>query len=304
MTSLSLQPPSCHDLDLNSVKAICGKSEQVMVYGLKSCEYETVIQILRLDENSPIKKIFTWTTGSQAMGRPYNWKNTTTLENGDIQVLQYEVDNDHTRSFIARPCKNALTMLVLENYKRIEEGREIIPLLFCIDIDRNPDPMTMDKIASRGLPEKITRKELRRAYKLCTHPNPKIRKAAQETLKFAKMKLVKDHDYVMEKIPAPWADSKKTAKLWKAREASASSKKKADKVNWRKQLEMHIAAYDKTRKKEDSSPSSAPVLATLFSSLSSSCLSIFSCASCTSDDSERSVPKKSEDTSFQMLSSF
>lgn len=304
MTSLSLRPLSCEDLDLNSVKAICGKSEQVMVYGLKSCEYETVIQILRFDENSPFKKIFTWTTGSQAMGRPYNWKDVTTLERGDIQVLRYEIDNDHTRSFIARPCKNALTMLVLENYKRIEEGREIIPLLFCIDIDRNQDPMTMDKIASRGLAEKITRKELRRAYKLCTHPNPKIRKAAKETLKFVKMKLVKGHDYVMEQIPAPWADTKKAAKLWKARESSASSKKKDDTVNWRKQLETHIAAYDKSRKKEDSSMSSAPVPASIFSSIWSGCLNIFSCASCASESSESRYEKMRKDTSLQTLSLF
>jgi hypothetical protein len=123
-------------------------------------------------------------------------------------------------------------------------------------------------------------------------------------LKFVKMKLVKGHDYVMEQIPAPWADTKKAAKLWKARESSASSKKKDDTVNWRKQLETHIAAYDKSRKKEDSSMSSAPVPASIFSSIWSGCLNIFSCASCASESSESRYEKMRKDTSLQTLSLF
>lgn len=243
----SFLPSYCQRLDIDSVRGICKGSDQVMVYGAKQCQYERVSEILTemsTEENPPFGKVFKWESGFPFMDAELR----KTLEGRIMHALNFELDLTNMRnSFVGRPCKNALTNLVLENYKRIEEGRAIIPLLFCIDVDKNQSQITMDGIASRDS-QAITLRELRRAYKLCTHENPKVRKAAEETLKFIKMKLIGDESYAMEQIAAPWADAEKASDLWKARVATSRSTKKAENVNWKMQFDKHVADFDKAQK--------------------------------------------------------
>jgi hypothetical protein len=228
---------------MDSVSAICKGANQVMVYGGGHCQYKEVTDCL--DDQaylygSRIQKVFSCLVAGSL--RVYH---TTTLEGRNMNIIKYVQDLSHPK-VIARACKAALTDLVLENYKRIKEGEEIIPMLFCIDIDGNPKPYTAESICSREQAhnQQITHTELRRAYKLCTHKNPAIRRAALATFKFVKLEHQGGRTYALKQIPAPW-ESSKFAKNWKKREKSSSSKPKPDSVNWRKQLESCVEAYDR-----------------------------------------------------------
>ncbi len=249
MTSLSLdcsRPgalPECYALETHSIKEIC-KGNQVMVYGLAACKYQDVFLILdriKLRKRPPFRRVYNCTISNGKGDPSQHW----TLEGRNMRCIDY-AKSDRLPQEISRPCKTALTSLILENYKRIEEGRSVIPLVFCIDIDGGTQLPTMKDIADSSN-HGITMKELRRAYKLCTHENPKIRRAAEETLKFVKLKYVGKNTYGMKQIDAPWANKTEAAELWKARTSASRSRPKDKSVNWRSQLEAHVAEYDKDR---------------------------------------------------------
>lgn len=257
VSTISGPLPGCEKLDIDSVKKIC-KSNQVMIYGVAHCKYGDVFKILDdlAWEGKSFDKVFNWVIANKRI-RPERRK---TYEGRDMGLINYETSYYYPQT-TSRPCKTAITDLVLENYKRIEEGKKAIPLIFCIDIDGNPQSLTMKHIAAPSS-QGITIKELRRAYKLCTHENPKIRRAAEETLKFVKMKYQGDKTYAMEQIPAPWTDANEAAKLWQARKSASISRAKEGRVNWRSQLEVRISEYEKTQSDITRPPILLPTLTT------------------------------------------
>lgn len=208
MSSLSLTPtePRSKFLDPDSVIQVCGEADQVMVYGWNHCKYKEVrdaISEMACLEHFPIKRIFDYT-----MGNPFK-EACRTLEGRDLNNLVFEGTEVYTTPIdvelpidlvakvVPRTCKTAITNLVLENYKRILEGETPIPLLFCVDIDGNPQPFTIDKMTSKDLHfnTQITYKELRRAYKLCTYGDSRIRLAAEKTFKFVRLRKIGDESY-------------------------------------------------------------------------------------------------------------
>jgi len=230
---------TCSKIDINSVKKICTNSDQVMVYGPRYCQYFEVQAVLE-NEKDTFKNVFAWTIAD-----PYS--RDTTAEGRILNTISYEPSTDETQQF-SRPCKTAIVDLVLENYKRIEEGLPVIPLLFCMEIEGDKRLITMEDIASRDYSGTMTVKELRRAYKLFAHENPKIRKAAAETFRFARLKYKGDETYAFEPISAPWADAAKAKTLMDARKKSSKSKPKKPNVNWKAQLDAQIKEYESQKK--------------------------------------------------------
>lgn len=237
MTSItSSRPQKCASLDVDSVKAICKGSEQVMVYGWRHCKYLDVIRILRemsSKEGSPVKKVFDWNAGSTTL----IGDDPRTLEGRKINLIAYQRSSE-TPQITSRPCKTGMTDLVLENVKRLREKRAPIPLIFCQDIDGNPHEFVPTDMISKNanFNNAYTHKELRRAYKLCTHENEEIRKAALQTFKFVRLKNVSNETYALQPIDAPW-ETPYFSEFWKVRKGLSTSKPKADNENWRKQLE-------------------------------------------------------------------
>jgi hypothetical protein len=134
---------------------------------------------------------------------------------------------------------------LLENMKRIQEKLPVIPVLFCIDIDDNPKPLSIETLCSKqkNMNRQITHKELRRAYKLSTHENPAIRQAAAETFRFVKLAYWKEEGtYFLKQIAAPW-DSPKFASCWAARKKQSTSKPKPAETNWRKSLDKEVSKH-------------------------------------------------------------
>jgi hypothetical protein len=247
MTSLLLA------LDKTSLLTICKGANQVMVYGSKQCKYEEIARSLRgmtKEETFPLKKVLTWCVANDGSDSTEK----STAEGRKMDVIPFDNPGFFPQS-TSRPCKTALTDLVLENYKRKREGKALIPLLFCIDIDKNPYPLSAEEMLTkdRDLNNLIFHKEMRRAYKLCHDPkvDPKIRAIAQETFKFVKVTVDKDKTHAFQQVQAPWSSAKEPSKVsdefaieLELRKEESVSRAKPAYACWRTQLARRAAAFD------------------------------------------------------------
>lgn len=240
----------------NSLHKVGKGSDQTMIYGWAHCCYYVMKDFTEraiAQKSSPIKKIYSYGVGKPNVSDQDVGK-VTTLEGRRMNLLKSKTSLDVLKNTY-RECKTAITNVVLENYKRQQEGLPLIPIVFAIDITKNPRPTNVQNICSKyyKLNKQITHKEIRRAYKLCSHPNPKIRAIACQTFKFVKVCMDTNGSATLEQIPAPWADSIDSphrdsyafTSSWKARKKESSSAPKPDKYNWRKQLEKQVACYDR-----------------------------------------------------------
>lgn len=160
---------------------------------------------------------------------------TENIENPKTEKVFKELTktNNEIKKFLdkGRCFKNGLTNIVLENAKRIENGEErnIIPLIFCIDVIDDGKRKARDRITAQKVFSKeesddrwlgwdynrlFTNKELRRAYKLCHHSNEKICYAARKTIKLVSL-VAQDKNspkkYHLMSQELPWYKSKKAA---------------------------------------------------------------------------------------------
>lgn len=245
-----------------SLIEMCEGSEQVMIYGWQNCGYSFVAQSLREEcenEEFPLQRIFDHTVGDYLAAGEV----CTTLEGRKFNHTHFESDEsyqnrlgNHSEGVVAetpilkkslqRECKAALTNVVIENYKRVAEELPLIPVIFFIDADGNTRPFRMDHMTSKESQynDQYTYKELRRAYKLCTHENQKLREVAQATFRFAKLRNIEEGEWEAEPVPAPWANSQ-FASLWEQRKKISKSKPKESYLsNWREQLETHIQVHE------------------------------------------------------------
>ena len=239
----------------NSLSQVAKGSNQVMIYGWGHCGYDKMTTGTEaasvFDRNSSIKRVFSFKLGNPLFSE-YLTDSVTTLEGRRMNLLDYARGEGQQKS-TSRKCKTAITNVVLENYKRQKEGLSLIPVIFAIDISNNPKPCKSAYICSKDSKtnDQVTHKEIRRAYKLCTHPNPKIRAIALQTFKFAKVS-IRSHGVTLQQIAAPWAASVESPEkvsstfdaYWQARKRVSRSKPKPEKYDWSKQLEKHIARYD------------------------------------------------------------
>lgn len=232
---------------LTSAYKICNNSTQALVYGFRYCKYKSIKDTLieqssklATDLNSFFLKIFDYQIGNP-LRSDYN-----------IEGLEIDkIDFDRPSNRIPRTCKSALVDIVFENYKRKKTGKEIIPVLFCIDVSGNiaPFSVTAETLASKNshFNDLCTFKELRRAYKLCKEfDDEEIRAVAEETFKFVKVNVKDDEegwsnfekgnvdDCVLEQIKAPWDDPKWMSAWTKRQETVESSSRKT--LSWRAQL--------------------------------------------------------------------
>jgi hypothetical protein len=238
------------DLDYKSVKQICGPSKQTVVYGWKRCEYRNIMMALEHCK-SPIK-IFDY-----ALGKP-DIQNTT-LEGYEFSKIPVNKLADTEEKLTSRYCKNAIVNLILENYKRKKLGLNIIPLIFCIDIEGNNHPSTATTICSREpfLNELITHSELRRCYKLCNeNTSDEIKTIANETIKFVKVtiecnaqaKKITSHTKNIAKlieIPPFWESDDWHNEWYKRQRTKEIKPEKPEKYRWRAQLAKKVESYNK-----------------------------------------------------------
>ena len=233
-------------LDFDNVSNICENSKQVMVYGWSHCGYEEIAELLKTSRNSSIKKVFNSFLGLKLPAKAEALK---TCEGTFIEQIQVPLKKPYELTQVINgQCKAALANLVLENYKRIKEGKQIIPLMFCYDIDENPHPSDEKNITSRDpkINKLITHSELRRCYKLCKEVGDlTVEAVAQKTIKFVKVNRKANGQTTFQEIEPFWL-KKDWDSVWKKRKLSKIAKIK--KKPWREQLIMRTTLYNKLKK--------------------------------------------------------
>ncbi len=222
-----------------SLEKVCHPSQQLMVYGWAHTDYTEVIDFLKCideDTNTSIRKYFDCWLGDKFKKDA----RVTTLEGRKMERIEY--DSIPNAEHCAKMCKSAIVNLVLENCKRIKDALCLIPLLFCIDIDNNPYPKTVDSIATRNSPDNgnVTNKELRRIYKLCHFKDDFISSVALKMVKFVKVHINTQNEYEFEELKPFWEDPK-WSDLWELRQKSKKIKSKVHR--WESQLIKGVASY-------------------------------------------------------------
>ena len=248
-------------LDYDLVQKILGPTaNQVVVYGFDSAKYSQIHDALE-EPGSPFKQVF-----NHQFGDPEVPEYCTTLEGSPIEQFPVdEIPNPSRDASIckrqnARWCKAALTNLVLENFKRKQEGLPLIPLLFCIE---SPSTVKEHKLTVQSLTTKedvanglVTHSELRRMYKLCKElendADPigeDLAQIARETLKMVRLKRSKNHDgtYVMLPVVPVWEEPEwDTAWIKRIRQTKRTTRlhKRAEKeYYWRSQLLARVHEF-------------------------------------------------------------
>ncbi len=219
-------------IDYESIKAICGDSKQVMVYGFGHCGWWWMLGKLR-DNDSPFQRVFSFKVGTVKSPPP------KTLEGHEIIQIP-------TKPSSYSECKAGITNLVLTNYLRKQNNQPIIPLIFLVDVSDNQFPLSAAEIAGRTDSDKlITHSELRRCYKLCTEFEgtslEAISKVAQETIKFVKL-VKQDQIRIIEPCEPVWEKSDWKA-AWAQRQAT---KQNITNLSWRTAaLQLHLLTLTK-----------------------------------------------------------
>lgn len=229
-------------LNVPSLLKLAPDANQMMIYGFAETNYEAIEKCLSenhtRDKTTNLKKVFDWKIGSNAP----KGCGERTLEGRIVNSLPTDSNS------IARTCKNGIANLLLENYKRECEGKPLIPLVYCLQIDDeenshtfSPQDMTTRETGPNG---RISHKELRRMYKLCTDPSvdPKLREVAKKSLLFVNVKKQEDGALAFEKTAAPW-ETEGFEKLWATRKGTKPSLQRPAKIEWRKELDKAIQEY-------------------------------------------------------------
>ena len=205
-------------INISSFNNISHNADQLMVYGWENCKYDFLAFTLQSIYN---KIVFSYVA---ACSRDTSLR--TTKENRLIEQLPLS-----SSATVRDVCKIAITDLVLENYKRKDQGLPIIPLVFCCDITGNTHIFNVDTVASLNpeLNNKITNKELRRCYKMCTADERdarlnEIAKVAQQTMIFVKIIGDDTSGYTFEQMTPFWEMPDFEAK-WQQRQAQKQSTK-------------------------------------------------------------------------------
>jgi hypothetical protein len=234
MNSISNLVISANGVNLDSIQNICENSKQVMIYGWKHCGFYELNPFFSYNKNSPFKKVFTYHAGEHDQPK----SSRTTLEARVMDQIQVANEGEFDEKAFTRPCKAALTNLILENYKRTKEKKQLIPIIFFTDIDNNRHPANARTITSREFPGNnlVTNSELRRVYKLCNAiGNPELEEIARKTFKFAKVTTGTDGKVSFLQVEPFW-EAKDWKSAWQQRLVTKIPKNKNENVRWKEQL--------------------------------------------------------------------
>lgn len=155
----------------DSLRTIMGKSSEAVIFGLSDCLYLEVC----------------WAINAEDGLKAYIFNDLNDPEEQHIP---------HTLLFAnqlsdKQECKTVITNLLIENYKRHQNGQPIIPLIFCIELEKDGEEVKLDtnSILNRdGIHRSITDAELRRCYKSYAQLGKEMKKISEMTFKFVRVK--------------------------------------------------------------------------------------------------------------------
>lgn len=223
-----------------SVQSIAGNAKQVMVYGYTHCKYDLVRDVIaRFGADYGIEKQYT-----HQIGQMYSELKRRTLEGRDIEEINILKSGALVRYADRIICKTAVTILILENWKRSKEGLEIIPTIVCVDTEDNAYPLNIEAVADRTHlnGRLMTHSELRRIYKLSQfHQNgghKDLAAVARKTMVYVKVK----KNGSLEPIQPFWKDPH-WSELWKITRNSEKDCDNDDKIPWKDEVKRIMESY-------------------------------------------------------------
>ncbi|KTC86817.1 hypothetical protein [Legionella brunensis] len=184
-------------VDEESVKAICGESKEVVVYGFGNFNYLEICEAINA------------LSGMKAYNsEDYDYS----MEVFDKRQTMGQYDH----------FKYLLNALVLENYKKQQNGQPITPLFFVVGLDKKSyDLARISARAPDPFEKGVTLTELRRCYKLAHEFGDKLNEVAQQTFKFVKATST-PNGYVLEVVDPFW-EEKEWQQQWTTRKQSTKS---------------------------------------------------------------------------------
>lgn len=227
-------------LDLNDFISQCAPYQQAMIYGRAACGYMEISGWLEDQKiQGHFRDVFDCFLGEAERDKEEDYASLQ-HKTSDKRVIR---KINHEGSFLSTcECKAGLVNMVIENFKRKQDGIPIIPIIFVVE----KDDLKLDviSIVDKGLPYSkcFINSEIRRAYKLCFDSNmaEEIRVIAKETFLFISLttNTVTDSvQFTFTTCLAPWESFEWEAR-WKNRLKSIHSSHKS--YPWRKELQKII----------------------------------------------------------------
>lgn len=251
------------NLDYSSVKRVVGNSQQVMFCGSVNSHSNEIAHALLTDtEQSQIKEIFDFHIGEKSFSI------NKTMEGREIEKL-YVYDEKQDK-IMNRQGKAAITNMLLENFKREQEGLEPIPVIFFMDENKSffGKDTTAEKMSSKEdkFNKLFINSQLRRCFKLYQElkdsDQPELRQMAEVARKMFKFVIVTNEKdkAVLKELPPIW-DRKDVFEGMHKRADQSKNKNKGFNVSgfsgtWRRQLLWAAQDYNREKAKAQTTPTS------------------------------------------------
>lgn len=175
---------------------VIATSKEVVVYGYSKALYEEV------------------STKITNLGKEVYLHNLCTIESVSLSkrsFIEIPIESFWTIGFI---CKSSLVSIVIENYLRKKEGTELIPVIFCLNSNKDPSLLPAEAIVNKSKNPTLgflSNQEIRRIYKLCFDPSIplEIRNTALKTFQFVTV-ILSSFDDILDIQPteAPWENNR------------------------------------------------------------------------------------------------
>ncbi|CAM2735015.1 Uncharacterised protein [Legionella steigerwaltii] len=207
-------------IDQESIKALCGESTEVVVFGFGKYDYKEVCH--EINKNNGIQAFHS---------DDYLFKNEDLGKGTPHSMYGY--------------FKLILNDLILENYKKKKEGKPTVPLIFVVGkSSESYDPHQIAKREDDPYEKWVTLTELRRVYKLATEFGPEFSQVALDTVKFVSLETLSDVTKL--KPVTPFWESKDWQSDWQKRkeETKLTHNRLIKNSIWRTNLQDKIQEID------------------------------------------------------------
>ena len=217
-------------VDKKSIMKLVGQSREVVVYGLLDCLYRDVVAHLAHLGELNVYDVMTFDD-----------------EGCRIPVIDVDTDADTRCDMVKRISKAGITSVLIENYKRSKLGKPLVPLIFCVELQKDNQQVVLDaeRVAKlTGHASSVTDAELRRCFKSILEAPPELRKIAEKTFKFVRVE--QDHQendlYHLQEV-APFWKRPDWNQLWEARNKGKMKKIVEKKHPWRNTIVEKIRLF-------------------------------------------------------------
>lgn len=227
-------------IDKASISKLLGGSKEVVCYGLSSCMYGQVVRLLGLEKDLQVHDVLDY----EDVDRP-------------IALIETDAGGDDVK----RICKAGITSLLLENYKRMQQGQPIIPLIFCVEFHDDDTDIMLDveRVAKlSGIKSSVTDAELRRCFKSYYEMDADMQRVAEQTFKFVSVRQDKKEEdlYHLDEV-APFWNHPKWKQLWTERSGAKVKKSEPKKHAWREIVKTQTTLFKESHAKPETEKKSS-----------------------------------------------